>query len=141
MAHKLLDRVENQLTHGSPNKLKHGQITNTASANESSQLVVHSYPPLLTRARLISIMLLHALRMRIEAGIRVILRLLRQRFPCFDRFITSAEEMRLRAAYKFQEGFAITKDKLDLYKEYLDVLSRQFMVQDGRSLEHVHVSL
>jgi hypothetical protein len=31
------------------------------------------------------------------------------------------------------------KDKLDLYKEYIDVLCKQFIVQDGRSLENVKV--
>ena len=36
--------------------------------------------------------------------------------------------------------FHLTKDKIDVYKEYLDVLSKQFTVQDGRSLQHVHVS-
>jgi len=39
---------------------------------------------------------------------------------------------------KSKDTFYLTKDKLDLYKEYLDVLSKQFTVQDGRSLHHVH---
>jgi hypothetical protein len=40
---------------------------------------------------------------------------------------------------KINNRFFLTKEKIDLYKEYLDVLTKQFTVQDGRSLENVHV--
>lgn len=39
---------------------------------------------------------------------------------------------------KIHNRFFLTKDKIDLYKEYLDVLTKQFTVQDGRSLDNVH---
>lgn len=42
--------------------------------------------------------------------------------------------------FKFiQVKLDLTKDKIDLYKEYIDVLCKQFMVQDGRSLDNVKV--
>lgn len=40
---------------------------------------------------------------------------------------------------KLQDKFHVTKDKIDLYKEYLDVLSKQFTVQDGRQLHQINV--
>ena len=40
---------------------------------------------------------------------------------------------------KINNRFFLTKEKIDLYKEYLDVLTKQFTVQDGRSLDNVHV--
>jgi len=40
---------------------------------------------------------------------------------------------------KLNNRFFLTKEKIDLYKEYLDVLTKQFTVQDGRSLDNVHV--
>jgi len=36
------------------------------------------------------------------------------------------------------DKFHVTRDKIDLYKEYLDVLSKQFTVQDGRQLNQIN---
>lgn len=49
-------------------------------------------------------------------------------------------EARKRVTVQVQNKLSLTKDKIELYREYLDVLSKQFVVQDGRSLEHIHVS-
>ena len=46
--------------------------------------------------------------------------------------------LKTSVSFRLQDKFHVTRDKIELYKEYLDVMSRQFIVQDGRSLEHVH---
>lgn len=35
----------------------------------------------------------------------------------------------------------VTRDKYELYKQYIDLLKNQFVVQDGRSLEHINVNI
>lgn len=62
----------------------------------------------------------------------------------------------LLAIFKFSEIFRMfkkntqnrmknrinaTRDKYELYKQYIDLLKNQFMVQDGRSLEHIDVNI
>lgn len=162
MVHKLLDRVEKNLgpqhksnkheleasRQTSPSPPAVATTSSSSSLSSSSlnnnndqqrQLVVHSYPPLLVRIRQITLMLMRDLSIRVCAVLKTAFVMLRVAFPCLDRLIVSADELRKNTAYKLQDRFSLTKDKLDLYKEYLDVLSRQFMVQDGRSLDHVHV--
>jgi hypothetical protein len=63
-----------------------------------------------------------------------------------DNFVFKLLESHFRGKHfwtklqeKLNNRFFLTKEKIDLYKEYLDVLTKQFTVQDGRSLENVHV--
>jgi hypothetical protein len=57
------------------------------------------------------------------------------------KIIETLKSFKETLANNVKDKFHVTKDKIDLYKEYLDVLSKQFTVQDGRSLDHIHVSL
>jgi hypothetical protein len=57
------------------------------------------------------------------------------------KIIETFKSIKEALAMNVKDKFHVTKDKIDLYKEYLDVLSKQFTVQDGRSLDHIHVSL
>lgn len=66
---------------------------------------------------------------------------LASKLPFLDRCLRSLDALKTHTSHTLLNKFQLTKDKLDLYKEYLDVLTKQFMVQDGRSLEHVHVIL
>ena len=51
-----------------------------------------------------------------------------------------AEERLVKRSSLLSSRFSLTKEKIDLYKEYLDVLTKQFTVQDGRSLDNVQVN-
>lgn len=103
-----------------------------------------SYPPLIERSKLIAIMVCFSIKARVEANVKLVFNIVRRNLPLVDKWIQtlskSAESFKRSASYKLHDRFHVTKDKLDVYKEYLDVLSRQFMVQDGRSLDHVHVN-
>jgi hypothetical protein len=58
-----------------------------------------------------------------------------------DQVMEKVNQTKDRVSKMMWEKFHVTKDKIDLYKEYLDVLSKQFTVQDGRSLNNVQVIL
>jgi len=51
----------------------------------------------------------------------------------------TGKNLSVKLQEKLNNRFFLTKEKIDLYKEYLDVLTKQFTVQDGRSLDNVHV--
>lgn len=149
VAHRFLDRVEKRLILASaaaePSKTNKQQenvkqnIKSIEGRNEE-QLSVSPTPSLTVRSRLLAIMLYQVVKARVEARARLAYDLLAHSCPCVEAMSRRADEWRQAALYTLHERFFFTKDKLDLYKEYLDVLMRQFMVQDGRSLEHVHVS-
>jgi hypothetical protein len=42
---------------------------------------------------------------------------------------------------QFKDKMNLTIQKMNFYKEYLQLLTMQMLVQDGRSLDHVHVSI
>ena len=125
--------------------MKHLNKSIEASAStgdDQQQLVVATanlYPSLRVRSRLLAILLYQVARARVEEQVRLGYALVKHSCPCVEAMSRRADEWRQAAVYTLHDRFSFTKDKLDLYKEYLDVLMRQFMVQDGRSLEHVHV--
>lgn len=55
------------------------------------------------------------------------------------KIVDAYKQLKHNLYFQMQDKLHLTKDKIDLYKEYLDVLSKQFTVQDGRSLEYVNV--
>lgn len=62
-------------------------------------------------------------------------------FNLTDQVMAKVNQIRDRVSKAVWDKFHVTKDKIDLYKEYLDVLSKQFTVQDGRSLNNVQVKI
>ena len=98
--------------------------------------VAKSHKEMLTRIRILTYVLLYSLKAQcieyISTTSHVIHENIYQVFRLLARF-------KSRLILKMNDKFYLTKEKLDLYKEYLDVLSKQFTVQDGRSLHHVHV--
>ena len=66
------------------------------------------------------------------------IRQIKDMFSNLHKLIDMYDMFKRNVSFRLQDKFHVTRDKIDVYKEYLDVLSRQFTVQDGRSLEHVH---
>jgi hypothetical protein len=62
-----------------------------------------------------------------------------RRYPQLDKLNQKYEAFKLNALQTLQTKSQLTKNKIEVYKAYLDVMSKQFLVQDGRSLDHVHV--
>lgn len=79
-----------------------------------------------------------SLKEKLMKQARLVLDLLTFKFAKLQSVISWLDSYKTSILNKTKEKMYLTKDQIHLYKEYFDVLSKQFTVQDGRSLHHVH---
>ena len=141
--HKLLNLVEykveeNLLNNHAMNKepLHKHEVVFRNHKNKSQHN--KEYCSAVDKSKLLSFVIYHSIRVRIFEQMQMLkmadIFYLNKMYKLIGNRL-----VRKNLATKLQDKFFLTKDKIDLYKEYLDVLTKQFTVQDGRSLDNVHV--
>lgn len=92
---------------------------------------------LVKRLRVLTYVFFFALKANMINQVKFIYRLITDRIAKLYTCLDCLSVWKKSLVNKTKDKFYLTRDKIDLYKEYLDVLSKQFTVQDGRSLNHV----
>ena len=137
LAHKLLDIGQHLMdSYLIFPHLKYGSVTTNIQYYLDHKEAAKSHKEMLTRIRILSYVLLNSLKAQIVEYINTTAHVIHENIYQVFRLLA---RFKSRLILKMNEKFYLTKEKLDLYKEYLDVLSKQFTVQDGRSLHHVYV--
>lgn len=93
------------------------------------------------RTKILTLITYNSIQYKLLNQLNESFKLFREYLLNLFKIIETFKAMKEALALNVKDKFHVTKDKIDLYKEYLDVLSKQFTVQDGRSLDHIHVML
>lgn len=98
------------------------------------------YNELVKRIRILTYVFYCALKANLLKEAEQALKMLTVKFAKLYMFLELMGEYKDNLKNDVNAKFYLTKEKLDLYKDYLEMMSKQFTVQDGRSLHHVSVS-
>jgi hypothetical protein len=134
-----LVQVQNEYLKWYLNQYKQNSITNN---HETHHPISHNTEmSLCERTKTLSLVFYFFMQEKLCRQLNDSISNIKSQFAQLSKLIEIYDVLKRSVSFRLQDQFHLTKDKLDIYKEYLDVLSKQFIVQDGRSLEHVHVSL
>jgi len=98
-----------------------------------------NYEILFKHIRILIYVLFYSIEAKITRYSNESIRFLKAYFCKLFKLFEYYDALRQNVNTKLREKFHVTKEKIDLYKEYLDVLSKQFTVQDGRQLSSINV--
>lgn len=93
------------------------------------------------RARILSAILRGLLCDKISQNLNNCFELLRSFLLNFFKLAEFFKKMKKNAHNRLQNRLFATRDKIELYKQFIDLVKKQFTVQDGRSLEHINVNI
>ncbi len=99
------------------------------------------YNDLIKRIQMLTYVFYYALKTNSLNQAQMALKVLTVKLAKLYMYLELMNAYKTSATRGIKEKFYLTKEKFELYKEYLDVLSKTFTVQDGRSLHHVNVRL
>ncbi len=97
------------------------------------------YNNLVQRIQVLTYVFYYALKTNSLVQAQLALKILTVKLAKLYMYLEMMEAYKTSTTQNIKEKFYLTKDKFELYKEYLNVLSKTFTVQDGRSLHHVNV--
>ncbi|CAF0864548.1 unnamed protein product [Brachionus calyciflorus] len=97
-----------------------------------------SFDSISERARILSVIMYSSLVDKALESFSYCFREIKKFILGFFNLIELYNSIKFNVFNKLKNKLCVTKDKIDLYKEYLDLIKKQFTVQDGRSLEHVN---
>lgn len=92
------------------------------------------YHNLIVRMRALT----NAINNNLKQQAEMALRILELKFSTLCQLLTTFSLNKSKLSAQVKAKLYLTKDKIELYKEYLEVLCKQFTVQDGRSLQNAH---
>ena len=99
-----------------------------------------SYEVLFQHIRILTYVLFYSLEAKLTRYSNESIKQIKSYFCKILKLFEYYDSIKQSSKAKFQEKFHVTKEKIDLYKEYIDLLSKQFTVQDGRQLSQINVS-
>jgi len=100
-----------------------------------------SYEVLFQHIKILTYVLFYSLEAKLTRYSNESIKQIKSYFSKILKLVEYYDSIKQSFNAKFQEKFHVTKEKIDLYKEYLDLLSKQFTVQDGRQLNQINVNL
>jgi hypothetical protein len=99
-----------------------------------------SYEVLFQHIRILTYVLFYSLEAKLTRYSNESIKQIKSYFSKILKLFEYYDSIKQSFIAKFQEKFHVTKEKIDLYKEYIDLLSKQFTVQDGRQISQINVS-
>jgi hypothetical protein len=98
-----------------------------------------NYELLFKHIRILTYVLFYSIEAKITRHSNESIRFIKSYFYKLFKLFEYYDTVKQNLNNKLSEKFHVTREKIDLYKEYLDVLSKQFTVQDGRQLSSINV--
>lgn len=131
--------LEKYLIYSDLEKKEDEEFTDYIQLYQEYKLDEQRYQKLLRRIKVLTYVFLYAMKANLLKQASRALELLTIKFKSLYVYLEMFDTYKKSLVSKTSEKFQLTKGKIDLYKEYLEVLSKQLTVQDGRSLHNIQV--
>lgn len=138
LANKILDITEDIMD---KNHLVSQKKVNSSNENNKSLIKEdpRSFTAIAQRTKLVGLILYESAKTKLAQNINYPIRMIKSYIYSILKWLDFYKTLKRNFFVRLQDKLYFTKDKIDMYKDYLDLLTKQFTVQDGRSLEHVNV--
>lgn len=103
-------------------------------------IMIENEIDLANKIKILTCLLYFAVQKKCLKHINLLIHALDHYVDRLNRIGDAFEVQKANFKVKFEDRINYTKNRLNFYKEYLDLLTKQLTVQDGRSLDHVYVS-
>jgi len=108
------------------------------SSEEIAKLKTMNDEHLSERLRILSAFLYHVVKKKCLSNIEEIIKLLDKYLVRIISLLDILDDQKREMTMLFQKRFELARQQIILYKDYFDVLQKQLIVRDGRSLENVY---
>jgi len=129
--------LEKYLIYSDLEKKEDEELTDYIQAYREYKLDDKRYQKLLRRIKVLTYVFLYAMKANFLKHASHALELLAIKFKSLYIYLEMFHTYKYSLVNRTTERFELTKEKIILYKEYLEVLSNQLTVQDGRSLHNI----